>query len=100
MARAPRHPRAFYTADGRRALRLLPEVAPKGFDVRRTPVTPAIWVFVDFMCLPQYYRTEEEQIYFNRAMFAMHVLYAHACVRVVRLEILTDEAETSGASFH
>ena len=49
-------------------------------------------VFIDFMCLPPYYRTPEEQLFFKRAMANMHLLYAHQFVhRVVRLENLADE---------
>ena len=49
-------------------------------------------VFVDFVCLPQYYRTAEEQVFFKKAMANMHVLYAHQFVhRVDRLENLADE---------
>ena len=45
------------------------------------------WIFIDYMCLPQYKRTEEQQQHFSRAMKAMHVLYAHAAIHeVVRLE--------------
>ena len=51
------------------------------------------WVFIDFICLPQYCRTAEEQVFFKRAMANMHVLYAHRNVlNVVRLEDLTDES--------
>ena len=51
------------------------------------------WIFVDFLCLPQYYRTPEEQVFFKRAMANMHVLYAHRCIGMVfRLEDLTDES--------
>ena len=51
------------------------------------------WVFVDFICLPQYYRTPQEQVFFKRAMADMHVLYAHRNVcKVARLEDLTDES--------
>ena len=49
-------------------------------------------VFIDFICLPQYYRTAEEQVFFKRAMANMHVLYAHQEVfRVIRLEKLADQ---------
>ena len=49
-----------------------------------------LWVFIDFICLPQYPRTEEEQRHFKRAMGSMHVLYAHRAVHhVIRLEKLT-----------
>ena len=52
-----------------------------------------IWVFIGFICLPQHYRTAEEQVFFKRAMANMHVLYAHRSVqRVIRLEKLTDES--------
>ena len=45
------------------------------------------WLFIDYICLPQYKRTEDEQVSFSRAMKAMHVLYAHAAIwRVIRLE--------------
>ena len=51
------------------------------------------WVFIDFICLPQYYRTAEEQVFFKRAMANMHVLYAHQYVsEVICLENLTDES--------
>ena len=51
------------------------------------------WVFIDFICLPQYYRTPQEQVFFKRAMANMHVLYAHRNVReVFRLENLADES--------
>ena len=51
------------------------------------------WVFIDFICLPQYYRTAEEQVFFKKAMANMHVLYAHKCVfEVIRLENLADES--------
>ena len=32
------------------------------------------WLFIDYICLPQYKRTEDEQVSFSRAMKAMHVL--------------------------
>ena len=52
-----------------------------------------VWVFIDFICLPQYYRTAEEQVFFKRAMANMHVLYAHRNVfTVLRLEKLADES--------
>ena len=45
------------------------------------------WLFIDYICLPQYKRTEDEQVSFSRAMKAMHVLYAHAAIwHVIRLE--------------
>ena len=48
--------------------------------------------FIDFMCLPQYYRTPDEQVFFKKAMANMHVLYAHASLfHVFRLEKLADE---------
>ena len=51
------------------------------------------WVFIDFICLPQYYRTPEEQVFFSKAMANMHVLYAHQHVSfVIRLEKLADES--------
>ncbi|CAE7538418.1 NLRC3 [Symbiodinium sp. CCMP2456] len=54
------------------------------------------WVFIDFMCLPQYRRSEEEQEFFTRAMRSMHLLYAHEHIcRVIRLEELTPESEKS-----
>ena len=53
-----------------------------------------LWVFIDFICLPQYPRTEEEQRHFKRAMGSMHVLYAHRAVHhVIRLEKLTSEIQ-------
>ena len=52
----------------------------------------SFWVFIDFICLPQYYRTPQEQVFFKRAMANMHVLYAHRNVHwVFRLEKLADE---------
>ena len=52
----------------------------------------SVWVFIDFVCLPQYYRTPEEEVFFNRAMANMHVLYAHRNVfNVLRVEKLADE---------
>ncbi|CAE7453862.1 ABCA5 [Symbiodinium sp. CCMP2592] len=54
------------------------------------------WVFIDFMCLPQYKRSEEEQQFFKRAMRSMHLLYAHEYIgRVIRLEELTPESQKS-----
>ena len=51
------------------------------------------WVFVDYICLPQYYRTAEEQVFFKKAMGNMHLLYTHLMVLwVVRLEQLADES--------
>ncbi|CAE7633447.1 unnamed protein product [Symbiodinium sp. CCMP2592] len=45
------------------------------------------WLFIDYICLPQYKRSGDEQVSFSRAMKAMHVLYAHAAIfHVVRLE--------------
>ncbi|OLQ12867.1 hypothetical protein AK812_SmicGene3197 [Symbiodinium microadriaticum] len=45
------------------------------------------WLFIDYMCLPQYKRTEEEEVCFRRAVKAMHVLYAHAAIwHVIRVE--------------
>ena len=60
--------------------------------------------FLVFLCKAsganprQYPRTDEEQIYFQRAMKSMHVLYAHESVlTVVRLEELTEEKEKKRA---
>ena len=54
------------------------------------------WIFIDFMCLPQYRRSEEEQELFMRAMRSMHLLYAHQHIcRVIRLEELTPESQKS-----
>ena len=68
---------------------------PDPFRFQARELLPKIvsgWVFVDFICLPQYFRTAEEQVFFKRAMANMHVLYAHRNVlNVVRLETLTDE---------
>ena len=48
--------------------------------------------YLDFICLPQYYRTAEEQVFFSKAMANMHVLYAHQAVfQVIRLEKLADD---------
>ena len=48
------------------------------------------WVFVDFICLPQYKRSYLQDLYFQRAMRSMHLLYAHDCLtRVFRVETLT-----------
>ena len=55
-----------------------------------------IWVFIDFMCLYQYKRSEEEQQVFQKAMRSMHLLYSHRYIRhVIRLEELTPETEKS-----
>ncbi|CAE7821385.1 NLRC3 [Symbiodinium sp. CCMP2592] len=55
-----------------------------------------IWVFIDFMCLYQYKRSEEEQHVFQKAMRSMHLLYSHRYIRhVIRLEELTPESEKS-----
>ena len=52
------------------------------------------WIFIDFMCLPQYPRNAVQQQCFQRAMKSMHMLYAHKAVdRVVRLEDLTSYFE-------
>ena len=68
---------------------------PFGFQARELlpfPLRDKCWCFIDFICLPQYYRTPEEQVFFKRAMANMHALYAHRSVqRVIRLEKLTDE---------
>ena len=58
-------------------------------------------VFIDFICLPQYYRTPEEQVFFSKAMANMHVLYAHHEINwVMRLEDLADEcAKASPPNF-
>ena len=71
---------------------------PFGFQAREllpNIVDCGLWspmVFIDFICLPQYYRTAEEHVFFQRAMANMHLLYAHQFVhRVVRLENLADE---------
>ncbi|CAE7821473.1 LZTR1 [Symbiodinium sp. CCMP2592] len=54
------------------------------------------WVFIDFVCLHQYKRSEEEQQFFGRAMRSMHLLYAHRHIgHVIRLEELTPESEKS-----
>ncbi|CAE7380814.1 LZTR1 [Symbiodinium sp. CCMP2456] len=54
------------------------------------------WVFIDFVCLHQYERSEEEQQFFRKAMSSMHLLYAHRYIhRVIRLEELTPESEKS-----
>ena len=50
--------------------------------------TCQVWVFVDWICLPQYKRTHSEQQFFHHAMTSMHVLYAHADLAWV--ERLTD----------
>ena len=48
------------------------------------------WVFIDFVCLPQYKRKLLEDEFFQRAMDSMHLLYAHAYLtRVFRIEELT-----------
>ena len=69
---------------------------PFGYQAREllSELDPGKWVFIDFICLPQYYRTPEEQVFFKRAMANMHVLYAHDMCGVwcVRLEELTDES--------
>ena len=67
---------------------------PFGFQARQfPPYFDGSWVFIDFICLPQYYRTAEEQVFFRKAMANMHVLYAHEKVfRVIRLEELADES--------
>ena len=50
------------------------------------------WIFLDFTCLPQYFRTAAEQVFFKRAMLSMQVLYAHRTMSwVYRLEDLADE---------
>ena len=52
------------------------------------------WVFIDFMCLPQHKRLDQEQYFFQQAMRSMHILYAHTAIaRVFRLEDLTPETE-------
>ena len=62
------------------------ELLPKSLD-------PVDWVFIDFICLPQYHRTPEQQVFFKKAMANMHVLYAHSSVRqIIRLENLADES--------
>ena len=51
-----------------------------------------IWLFIDFISLPQYRRNNEEQELFQRSMRSMHVLYAHEAIgRVFRLDSLTPE---------
>ena len=50
---------------------------------------------MDFICLPQYYRTPEQEVFFQRAMANMHVLYAHCNVIAVRLENLANETAKS-----
>ena len=53
-----------------------------------------VWVFIDWMCLPQYKRTDLEEKFFRRAMRSMHMLYAHKAVAAVeRLTDLTPETE-------
>ncbi|CAE6961153.1 NLRC3 [Symbiodinium natans] len=52
------------------------------------------WIFLDFMCLHQYRRNDEQEHLFKKAMRSMHLLYAHDHInRVVRLEELTPESE-------
>ncbi|CAE7263500.1 Nlrc3 [Symbiodinium sp. CCMP2592] len=51
-----------------------------------------VLLFVDFICLPQYLRTEPEQARFKCAMNSMHLLYAHDAFRVWRLEELTPQS--------
>ncbi|CAE7783323.1 LZTR1, partial [Symbiodinium sp. CCMP2456] len=52
------------------------------------------WIFIDFISLPQYPRTPQQQQFFQRAMRSMHMLYAHQAVdRVIRLEELTSDFE-------
>ena len=74
---------------------------PFGFQARELlsrSLDPCDWVFIDFICLPQYYRTAEEQVLFKRAMANMHMLYAHQAVDyVVRLETLADERAKAAA---
>ena len=67
---------------------------PFGFQARELEAQPLVghWVFIDFICLPQYYRTPEEQVFFSKAMANMHVLYAHTFVdRIIQFEKLADE---------
>ena len=67
---------------------------PFGFQARKLlrGVIAEFWVFIDFICLPQYFRTPEEQVFFKKAMANMHVLYAHSNMFCVfRLEHLADE---------
>ena len=60
----------------------------------------AVWAFIDFVCLPQYRRSEEEQEFFQRAMLSMHLLYAHHFILgVYRLDELTPESEKSQSGF-
>ena len=52
------------------------------------------WLLIDYICLPQYKRTAQEQRYFCRAMESMHVLYAHAAIaHVIRLQGITPTEE-------
>ncbi|CAE7550839.1 yme2 [Symbiodinium sp. CCMP2592] len=50
-----------------------------------------VWLFVDFLCLHQYPRNKEQTYSFQRALQAMHVLYAHELVNVETLRDLTPE---------
>ena len=57
----------------------------KGFDM---------WIFLDWICLPQFKRTAAEQQSFQRAMKSMYVPYAHRAVAwVERLVDLTPDEE-------
>ncbi|CAE7811472.1 unnamed protein product [Symbiodinium sp. CCMP2456] len=45
------------------------------------------WLFIDFISLPQYKRTEAEEQQFRHAMNSMHLLYSHSAIyHVIRLE--------------
>ncbi|CAE7720492.1 YME2, partial [Symbiodinium sp. CCMP2456] len=51
-----------------------------------------VWLFIDFPCLYQYPRDNTQSHIFQRALSAMHVLYAHEHVKVEILSDLTPDA--------
>eukprot|EP00435_Cladocopium_sp_Y103_P076078 s2_g75.t1 len=50
-----------------------------------------VWVFVDFISLHQYKRSEPQDRSFRKALDRMHMLYSHEMVQVDILEDLTPE---------
>eukprot|EP00440_Ansanella_granifera_P002945 gb/GFBE01003214.1/.p1 GENE.gb/GFBE01003214.1/~~gb/GFBE01003214.1/.p1 ORF type:complete len:545 (+),score=74.09 gb/GFBE01003214.1/:1-1635(+) len=49
------------------------------------------WLFIDYTSIPQFLRTEEDNVFFGRAMENMHLLYSHDATMVLRIEELTPE---------
>lgn len=75
-----------------RHLKLLVE---RGGGDGRVPLENGWGVFLDYSCLWQAPRKEEEQNEFITSLNDMHTLYAHDYTKVVRLEVVPEGVESS-----